>query len=179
MFGALPRLLRPLPNLLASTPVTLAVAFAAAIALGFFFHLSWRSSAVSLAYNVPIAVPFVMFFFDRLSPQVSRPRALMLDAAVIVLGLLRVFAPPLPFMSGHALFVGYAALSARRWPLRITAFAVAAQVVYFKLFVMGGWLSMVAGFATAAAAAHLHARLRLTKLPTPAMPATSQDAGAA
>ncbi|HEY0712929.1 MAG TPA: hypothetical protein VGF45_09670 [Polyangia bacterium] len=145
---------------MASGPVTIAVAVASAIGLGAFFHLSWRSSPLSLAYNVPIAVPFVAFFFDRLLPQIEHPRRLLLvDAAVIGLALLRVFAPPLPFVSGHALFVGYAALSARRSPLRVTAALVAAQVVIFKLFVMGGWASMLGGFALAALAAHVRRRL--------------------
>jgi hypothetical protein len=36
------------------------LAFASAVAA--FFHWGWHSPAPSLAYNVPIAVPFAIFF---------------------------------------------------------------------------------------------------------------------
>ncbi|HEY0706178.1 MAG TPA: hypothetical protein VGG33_05240 [Polyangia bacterium] len=145
-------------RVLASPSVTLGASAGAAVAVAWFFTQVWHASSQSVVYNVPIAIPFAAIFFDRLFPAPARPRTLALDAAVIGLALLRVFAPPLPFVSGHALFVGYAALSARRWPLRFTALAVLGQVIYFKLFVMGGWLSLVAGLLAAAVAAHLHQR---------------------
>jgi hypothetical protein len=62
---------------------------------------------------------------------------------------MRVFLPPLPFVSGHALFTSYSVLTAAHRPLRAIAFVVLLHVVYTKLFVSGGSLSMLAGFATA------------------------------
>jgi hypothetical protein len=89
--------------------------------------------------------------WDRLFPRAPRSAgAIATDAAVVALALLRVFVPPLPFVSGHALLAGYAALTARRWPLRAMAGLVLGQVVYVKVLAAGGWASMVGGFAVAA-----------------------------
>src|SRR5688572_1947353 len=124
--------------------VTLVGGLAFACAVAAFFIWRWHSPPSSLAYNVPIAVPFAILFLERLRGPGPHPvRGLLVDLAVLVLALLRVFAPPLPLVSGHALFSGYCALSARRWPLRMTASAVLVHVVYVKLFVSGGWESMV------------------------------------
>jgi len=132
------------------------LAFAGAVAT--FFRWQWHSPASSLAYNVPIAVPFALFFLERLRrPRLARE--LLVDVVVVLLALLRVFAPPLPFVSGHALFTAYCALSARRWPLRVTAFAVLVHVVYIKLFVAGGGVSMLGGIALGLAAAALRRKL--------------------
>jgi hypothetical protein len=57
--------------------------------------------------------------------------------------------PALPFRLRSRAADGYAALAARRWPLRAIAYAVLAQVVYDKVFASGGWRSMVGGFAVA------------------------------
>ena len=148
-------------RLLSSAPATLIGSVVFAAALGWFFWRVWRFSASDLAYNVPIAVPFAAFFFDRLLPRPTRGAgASLIDVAVLGLALLRVFAPPLPFVSGHTLFAAYAGVSARRWPLRVTALAVLAHVVYIKLFVSGGWLSMVGGLLAGAAAALMRATVR-------------------
>jgi len=76
-----------------------------------------------------------------------------------VLALLRVFVPPWPFISGHALFSVYAALTARGWALRAVALIVLTQVVYGKLFMSGGWQSLLGGVG----AAILFSGLRGTK----------------
>jgi hypothetical protein len=138
------------------------LAFAAAVAI--FFVWQWHSPASSLAYNVPIAVPFAIFFLERLRRPRPGPAELLIDLIVVALALLRVFAPPLPFVSGHSLFSAHCALSARRWPLRGTAFAVLVHVVYIKLFVTGGGLSLFGGIAVALIAAALRQRLRASAL---------------
>jgi hypothetical protein len=143
----------------AADALTLVGGLAFAAAVFSFFKWQWHSPPISLAYNVPIAAPFAIFFLERLRRPRPRPRELLVDLAVLALALLRVFAPPLPFVSGHALFSAYAGLSARRWPLRVTAFAVFLHVVYMKLFVTGGWLSMAGGFIMAVVAAAARRRL--------------------
>ena len=56
-------------------------------------------------------------------------------------------------MSGHTLLATYAALTARRWPLRVIALVVLAEVMYTKMFVTGGVGSMLGGLAAGGIAA--------------------------
>lgn len=124
------------------------------------FWVLWRPQTRFFVYNVPIAVPFAAFVLDRSDPRHPAARAgLALDALVVALALCRVFVPPFPFVSGHALFTTYAALSARGWVLRTTAALVVVQVAHFKLFVSGGWQSLVGGLAAAILAAAVRRRL--------------------
>jgi hypothetical protein len=132
---------------------TLLAALLFTVLVGSYFRLAWHSPPASLAYNVPIAAPFAALFLDRLLPARAPTRRLLLDLAVVGLALLRVFAPPLPWASGHALFTAYAAGSARRWPLRAFALAVLLEVVYMKLFVTGGVWSLLTGLLVGGAAA--------------------------
>jgi hypothetical protein len=125
----------------------LSLLFAAAVALA--FRAAWHPRADFYIYNIPIAVPFAAFFLDRWA-QPAR-RGLLVDAAVLTLALLRVVAPPLPFASGHVLFAAYATATAVGWVLRATAAIVLAHIIYMKLFVTGGWQSMVFGLLIAAA----------------------------
>jgi hypothetical protein len=141
---------------LASAPVVLLVSIGFAACVATYFAFVWRSPAVSLLYNAPIAAPFGAIFFDRLLPRPAARRLLLLDVAIIGLALLRVVAPPLPFASGHTLFTGYAAITARRWPLRLLAALVLLEVVYMKLFVTGGAVSMIVGLGLAAVGGWLH-----------------------
>jgi hypothetical protein len=133
----------------------LSLAFAAAVALG--FRAAWHPPASFYAYNVPIAAPFAAFFLDRWSHRARS--GLAVDAAVLVLALLRVLAPPLPFASGHTLFAGYAAATAHGWALRVTAAIALAHVLYTKLFVTGGFASLAAGLAIAGTATWLRRHL--------------------
>ncbi len=135
--------------------LSLALASAAAVAAGFRF--AWAPPWAFYAYNVPIAVPFAAFFLDRAAAREGR-RARALDALVLALALARVVVPPLPFVSGHALFCAYATLTAHERVLRWSAAIVLAQVAYTKLFLSGGWRSAAAGALVAAAAAWLRAR---------------------
>jgi hypothetical protein len=156
---------------LATPAATLAIALLTAAGTGLFFWRLWHPSARFYVYNLPIALPFAAFFLDRLTPRPPpAPAAQAIDALVLFLALLRVFAPPLPYASGHALFTGYAALTARRWPLRATAALVLAQVAFMKVFVTGGVASLLAGLALASIAAALRTaalrRSRARRSPT-------------
>jgi hypothetical protein len=114
----------------------------------------WAPPASFYVYNIPIAVCFALFVIERLLTAERRAiPSLLVDLIVVSLALLRVLAPPLPFVSGHALFLGYAALTASSRPLRASALVVLAEVTYIKLFVSGGWVSLVAGLVVAGLAA--------------------------
>jgi hypothetical protein len=135
------------------TPPVAAFAVAALFAalVATCLRIAWNPPAATYVHYVPIAAVFASFFWDRLFPRISRTlRHAICDFIVVALSLMRVFVPPLPFVSGHTLFASYAALTAQRWPLRAIALVALAEVVYTKLFASGGWLSMVGGFAMAA-----------------------------
>src|SRR5439155_3126608 len=115
-----------------------------------FLRIAWNPSTDSYVQYVPIGAVFAAFLWDRLLPSWSgNGRPALCDVVVVALALMRVFIPPLPFVSGHALFAMYAALTARRLPLRAIALAVLAEVVYTKVFASGGWRSMLRGLAVA------------------------------
>jgi hypothetical protein len=143
---SLARLAGPLP--------TLVVAFLFAGLAATFVRIAWNPPISSYLDYAPIVAVFAAFLWDRLLPRWSgNARPAICDAAVVALALMRVFIPPLPFVSGHTLLATYAALTARRWPLRAIALVVLAQVVYMKVFASGGWRSMVGGLAVAGIAA--------------------------
>lgn len=144
-------------SVLSTAPAALLASLLFAGAVGWVLRMRGHSFA-SLEHYVPIAVPFAAFFFDRLLPRPVRGARSAIDATVLGLALLRVLAPPLPFVSGHALFATYASLTAHRWPLRATALAVFVHVAYIKLFAGGGWLSFVGGVLAAGVAAWLRRR---------------------
>ena len=114
----------------------------------------WNPGPRSYLEYVPIGGVLAAFVWDRVFPAHSRnTRHIACDVAVLVLALMRVFVPPLPYISGHTLFATYAALTATRWPATAVALLVLAQVVYVKLFVSPGWWSMLGGLAAALALA--------------------------
>lgn len=88
-----------------------------------------------LTYNTPIAIPFIAYGFDQFT---QRPRLagrlILVDASVITLALLRAVVP-VPFISGHALFLTYALLRSRSCLTRLLCLIVFAQVAVLKLFV--------------------------------------------
>jgi hypothetical protein len=114
-----------------------------------------------LTYFVPIGVPFVGFLFERArsyARQSSLPVPLLaLDAAVVVLALARAVYH-LPFISGHALFLGYALLTVRSWWVRVPAALVLIEVIYFKIFLWDD-PTLYGGLLVAALAALVWSRL--------------------
>ena len=129
-----------------------------------------------LYYFVPVSVPFVAFILDRLQPQ-PKPQ-IKIDLPVVLLALTRAIYP-LPFISGHALFLTYALFSSRMVVTRLAAFCVFLQVAYLKVFawqdttILGGvalglaayplpWISGHALFLTYAMTTSRMAVTRLT-----------------
>lgn len=132
------RAAKPLP--------TFAVAAFCAGLIAVALRIAWDPPSRTYVEYVPIGVVLAVLAWDRRFPGVPREtRAVLCDALVVSLALMRAIVPPLPFVSGHTLLATYAALSARRWPLRVIALVVLAEVMYTKMFVTGGVGSMLAG----------------------------------
>jgi hypothetical protein len=86
-----------------------------------------------LIYFTPITVPFVALLFDLRA--LAAPRSLqILDIAIILVSMARAVIP-IPFISGHALFLVYALLRTHSWLTRILCLIVLGQVMYLKLWV--------------------------------------------
>ncbi len=113
---------------------------ATSLAAGFGFALlvsvryTGGQRAFLLYYFAPIAVPFTAYLLDRAERRRTlRPVQWATDAVAVGLALVRAFTL-VPLISGHALFLTYALLTARSWPVRATAAAVMLQVACLKLF---------------------------------------------
>ena len=116
--------------------------------------LTWDPAFRTYLEYVPIAGVFAAFIWDRVFPSCSSNAwHTICDGTVLVLALMRVVVPPLPFISGHTLFATYVALTATRWPVAAVSTVVLMQVLYVKLFVSPGPWSMLGGLAAALALA--------------------------
>jgi hypothetical protein len=88
-----------------------------------------------LYYVMPVGIPFVAYLFDRAARWHEQSLArLAIDFTVVSLSLTRAVIM-VPLISGHALFLTYALLTAQTWIVRIMAIVVILQVSYLKLFV--------------------------------------------
>ena len=120
----------------------LALGAVAAVVAGILLFTPRASWAHYLSYDVPIAVPFVLFLRERWHGRAAWHGAWRtVDLGVVAVALLRPasihlgFGALPPFVSGHALFLTYAALATRSPLVRCTAAAVMLQVLYLKVFV--------------------------------------------
>jgi hypothetical protein len=148
MTGRLTRLADPLP--------TFTAALLSSILIACWVRVAWNPGPRGYVDYVPIGAAFAAFVWDRAFPSYpKKQRWVLSDVAVLALALMRVFVPPLPYVSGHTLFAAYSGLTARRWPSRTVSLIVLAQVIYVKLFVSGGWQSMLGGLGAAALVAVL------------------------
>ena len=118
-----------------------AVALTAAAILIVMPRVAWPHH---LLYDVPIAMPFVLFLRERWCARgVWRGGVRALDLSVVAVALLRPssialgYAPFPPYVSGHALFLTYVQLTTRSATLRFLAAVVMLQVVYLKVVVWG------------------------------------------
>ncbi len=117
------------PITVSAAALIAALAVAGLVKIVFDGELEW----FLLYYFVPIGVPFVAFLFDRAERRALLTRAQWLvDGPLVALALTRaVF--PVPFISGHALFLAYAVLTTRSWVGRLTAAVILIQVAYIKI----------------------------------------------
>lgn len=110
-----------------------------------------------LYYVVPIGIPFVAYLFDRAEHARSADRySWLIDVAVVVPALIRAVGL-IPYVSGHALFLAYAALSTRSNAARVSAGLIFLQVVYLKL-VWGDLVTLMGGTLVGGAAAFMYRR---------------------
>jgi hypothetical protein len=128
------------PLLAFGVPLCFAAAVAAAI------HAAWAPPQRTYLDHVPISAVFAGLVWDRFADR-TRPAPIELgvDALAVALAGLRAIAPPLPFLSGHALLTVYPLLTRSGWPLRVLAGTVLVHVLYDKLFAMPGAASLLAG----------------------------------
>jgi hypothetical protein len=116
-------------------PVTvLTVALVAALLFAAVSYVSFTGDLRDLLvyYFAPIAVPFIAYLFDR--AQRWREVRWWIDVPVVIVSFLRAILP-IPFISGHALFLTYALLTTQTHLARWTAVIVLIQVAAIKIFV--------------------------------------------
>ena len=127
----------------------------------------WRFTNGDLShhyiYVVPVVVPFVAFCLDRARLiTLTSASAVAADALVVLISVLRMFGL-VPLVSGHVLFLGYAALRPGSLITRISAALVLAETVYLKFFVWHDPVSPTLGIALATLAALFTRRMENLK----------------
>jgi hypothetical protein len=114
------------------TVLTVALVAAILFAGGSYVTFTGDLRDLLVYYFAPIAVPFVAYLFDR--AQRWREVHWWIDVPVVVVSFLRALLP-IPFISGHALFLTYALLTTQTRVARWTAIIVLIQVAAIKIFV--------------------------------------------
>ncbi len=142
------------PLFVAAASMGAALAFAGFVIIDNDLGTSPGRHGFYLYYMVPLAAPFAAFLLDRAARlRELRCTQWFIDLTVIILGLARALYD-LPGISGHALFLTYALLTARSRAAQIIITVVLAEVVYLKVF---AWhdLTLFGGILAAGVAALL------------------------
>lgn len=96
---------------------------------------SSASRTVLIVYHAPVGMAFTAFALDRLKYRRAIPiRQALIEIPVLALALSRALLP-VPFISGHALFLSYALVTEQLAPARAVAAVVLFEVILLKLFV--------------------------------------------
>ena len=124
---------------------------------------TWRYSGSGLTnqyvYMAPIVVPFVAFLLDRANElRNGWPVTFIVDGLVVGTAMMRVVST-LPYVSGHALFLTYAALRPGSMVTRVTATIVMLEVAYLKFFVWHDLVTPLTGITLGVIAALIAHRL--------------------
>jgi hypothetical protein len=136
-----------------------AAIFALLVSLLFEGDLRW----FLLYYFTPIGIPFVAFLFDRAEQYaLTSTAAWGVDVVVLIPALTRAFIP-IPFISGHALFLTYCLFTSKSKVARISAVLVLLQVIYLKIFVTHDQ-ALFGGVVLGCLAAFYYRRIRPVKL---------------
>ena len=105
-------------------------------------------------YHAPIAFAFVTYLFDRAKQwRIIRARRWAIEASIVGLALSRTLMP-VPFISGHALFLTYFILTAFSQIARWVAVLAMLDVIYVKLVYVRD-LTLLGGIAVGLLAAFL------------------------
>lgn len=137
-----------------ATALAVALVSAAIFALVSYVAFDGDLRDLLVYYFAPIGVPFVAFLFERAERWWdAQSIPWLIDIPLVIVSFMRA-ALPIPFISGHALFLGYAILTTRTRVARWTAIIVLIQVALVKIFawhdatLFGGiMLGMVAAWA--------------------------------
>ena len=117
-------------------------------------------AALNLVYFVPIVFPFVTFLLERARSIRDTPSwSYAPDSIVVVLAMWRVIGD-VPLLSGHALFLSYAALTCRTRITRFAAILVLLETAWLKLTVWHEPASLGSGVALGLCFALVHLWLR-------------------
>ena len=140
--------------------VLLGLAGSASWALYAILRFPPDKAALNLVYHVPIVFPFVTFLLERArSIQQAPSWSVAPDAIVVFLAMWRIVGD-VPLLSGHALFLSYAALTCRTRITRFAAILVLGETVWLKLFVWHDAASLGLGVALGLCFALVHLWLR-------------------
>jgi len=114
---------------------------------------------ILLYYHAPIGFAFTVYALDRLERwKLIARRQWLVEAPVVALALSRTVAP-LPFFSGHALFLSYVMAVPARALARWVAALVLVDVIYFKVFLLHD-ATLIGGVIIGLIAAALVRRIR-------------------
>ena len=118
----------------------LALATAATVAFVLLLFNSPRFAGpgrlILLYYHAPIGFAFVVYALDRLERRAAiAGRQWLVEAPVVALALSRTVAP-LPFLSGHALFLTYVIAAPGRALARWAGALLFVDVIVFKVFLL-------------------------------------------
>lgn len=88
----------------------------------------------TVLYQAPVVAAFTAFAIERMVRyRAVRPWQRMLDAIIVAVAATRALFP-LPFVSGHAMFLAYSVLTTERGAARWLAIFVLAEVIIAKAF---------------------------------------------
>ena len=140
--------------------VLLALTGSAAWALYSILRFPPEKATLNLVYHVPIVFPFVTFLLERVRSIRHAPSwSFGPDSIVVLLAMWRIIGD-VPLLSGHALFLSYAALTCRTRITRLAALLVLLETLWLKLFVWHDAATLGFGLALGLCFALIHLWLR-------------------
>lgn len=151
------------PKTLIFHPVTvLLVALSAAAIFAVVSYVTFTGDLRDLLvyYFAPIGVPFIAYLFDR--AQHWREFQWWIDVPAVILSFMRALLP-IPFISGHALFLTYALLTTQTRVARWTAVVVLIQVAAIKIVVWHD-ATLLGGILLGILAAWVNRALHISRL---------------
>jgi hypothetical protein len=119
----------------------------------------YQSTTIWQVYNSLIGAPLGVLVFERLRGGLPRLRLLLLDAGVLVVAVLRMFAL-VPLVSGHTSMMTFVALTSKTRASRFIVWASLVPTLAIKLGAWHQWASVVAGIGVGVAASAIHHRGR-------------------
>ena len=115
-------------------------------------HFSGPKLERNLLYVVPIVCPFVTYWLDRAGRISTTPRwRVVLDAVVTLTAMWKVIGD-VPLISGHALFLSYATMTAQTRVTFVVSLVALLETLYLKIWVWHDWVTLSTGLLLGVAA---------------------------